>query len=969
MRFEILGPLRVWRADEALTLGPIQQRVVLAVLLLQGNRPIGRDAIISAVWGDDQPARAVNLIHRHVSALRRVLEPERSVGAPSDRLVWTDAGYLLTVPSGALDLDVFDSELRAARDARAAGDLPAAADLSRSALGRWRGPVCDGLTSPFLDARRAQLAELRISALEERIDLDLTLGNQTDVIPELRNLVAEHPSREQLCALLMLALYRSGRQADALAAYRTTYRHLRDELGVEPGAGLRRLHQRILTADPDLTAPAPADRIITGPVGRPRKAPPVPAQLPHGMSDFTGRQAEIDSLNALLPTEDGTTGGTVVITAIAGMAGVGKTALALHWGHQVRGRFPDGQLYVNLRGFDPGAPAMGPAEAIRGFLDSFSVPPERVPSTLDGQTALYRSLLADRRVLVLLDNARDADQVRPLLPGSPGCLVVVTSRHRLTSLVATDGAHPLALDLLSEDEARQLLVRRLGPHRVAGADDAIPKIIAACARLPLALSIVAARAATSPHMPLAGLVDELDEENCCLLDAFDGGDRTTNVRNVFSWSYRQLSAPAAQLFRLLGLHPGPDASTSAIASLVGAPPSRVRPILAELTRAHLIIERVPGRFTLHDLLRAYARELVHGQDPDDTRRQALHRLLDHYLHTSHRADRLLRPDRDDSISLDRVQPLVTVHSPTDHRDALAWFTAEHSVLLATVAQAADREFDNHSWQLAWTLTLYFDRRGHWHDAASAQQTALRSAERLEDPYAQAVSHGCLAYAYIRLSRHDEAHTHLVRALWLYEQLDDNAGQAHVHRTMTWVLDRQGHYREALPHARRAFELFGAAGHEAGQARTLNAMGWFHTQLGEYEDGLRYCHRAFELQRAIGDRFGQADTLDSIGRAHHDLGQYQEAAFHYRQALILYREFGDRFNEADTLVSLGDTHIAVGDTRAAVASWRDALVILDELGHVEATGVAARLEGLADRTDTWRQLVGLPPPVPSGNNTS
>ena len=387
MRFQVLGPLKAWRGDTALNLGPVQQRVVLAVLLMLQNRPIGRQQMISAVWGEAEPSSATNLLHRHVSGLRRVLEPDRPARAAPGQLTWTEAGYLLTVAAGSVDLEIFDRDVDRARRARTDGDLPAAAAGLRSALALWRGPACEGLTSPFLDAQRDRLGERLIGIVEERVELDLAIGDHADVILELRQLITEHPLRERLHGLLMLALYRSGRRADALAAFQDARVLLREELGVDPAAPLQRLHQQILTGDPELaaagyrdipavgdSAPGPAQVADRPPL--PAQVPdklPVPAQLPHSMPGFSGRQAQIDQLNELLPNDEHNAGGTIVVTAIAGTAGVGKTALAVHWAHQIRDRFPDGQLYVNLRGFDPAGSAMEPAEAIRGFLDAFAV--------------------------------------------------------------------------------------------------------------------------------------------------------------------------------------------------------------------------------------------------------------------------------------------------------------------------------------------------------------------------------------------------------------------------------------------------------------------------------------------------------------------------------------------------------------------------------------------------------------------
>jgi DNA-binding SARP family transcriptional activator/tetratricopeptide (TPR) repeat protein len=944
LRFEVLGPLRAWRGDVSIDLGPVQQRVVLAVLLLQQNRPIGREQFVHLVWGDAEPRHVTNLLQRNISRLRSVLQLSRYPSAESGELAWTDAGYVLTVPAGGLDLAAFDREVDSARKARTAGDSALAAEVLRAALGLWRGPLCDGLTSPFLDAQRDRLEERRITIIEDCIELDLATGDRDDVVSELRQLVTDHPFRERLHGLLMLGLYRSGRRADALAAFQQARAILSEELGIDPSAELQRLHQQILTADPALAATADHSVLADGGPAVDTRLP-LPAQLPHSMPGFSGRDAELSWLDGLLPADGEDTGGTVVITAIAGTAGVGKTALAVHWAHQIRDRFPDGQLYVNLRGFDPAGPAMEPTEAIRAFLDAFAVPPDRIPVDLDAQAALYRSLLAGRRVLIVLDNARDADQVRPLLPGTPSCLVVATSRNQLLGLVATAGAKPLGIDLLPADQARSLLIGRLGPHRVAAEPAAVDQIIESCAGLPLALSIVSARAAANPRWPLAELAAELCETRGGL-SALQGGDQSTDLRAVFSWSYRALSAPAARLFRLLGLHGGPDIGAPAAASLAGVPPASARTLLAELVGAHLLTDRNRVRFTFHDLLHAYARELADSHDSAEERRSAIHRVLDHYLCSAYRADQLLAPNRDDTITLTPAGPLVTPEEPADHRQALTWFDTEYPVLLAAVRQADTEGFDVHAWQLAWALTSFLDSRGQWHDAVASQRAALEAADRLGDLHAQAISHGCLALATIRLRRYEDGHAHQVRALELYTELGNLIGQAYAHRNIAWILDQQGGYRDALLHSQQAFELFRTVGHQTGQARALNAVGWFHIQLGDYEKGLMHCQQALDLQRETGDQVGRAQTLDSIGSACHHLGRYREAVASYLQALDLRHELGIRYGEARTLARLGDVHLANGDFASAAAAWQRSLAILDELGRPEALQVRENLDKLA-----------------------
>jgi tetratricopeptide (TPR) repeat protein len=449
-------------------------------------------------------------------------------------------------------------------------------------------------------------------------------------------------------------------------------------------------------------------------------------------------------------------------------------------------------------------------------------------------------------------------------------------------------------------------------------------------------------------LPLSALAGELQKTEG-RLDALGAGDQYTDVRAVFSWSYRALSPPTARQFRLLGLHAGPDIATSAAASLAGVPLAQARRELADLVRAHLVTEWAPGRFVMHDLLREYANELSMIHDSAADRRLAVHRILDHYLHTAYVADRLFHPRRDDPIALAPLPLLVATETLADYRDAVAWLATERQVLLAVLRQAVSYGFDSHAWQLAWTVTSYFDRHGHWYDAASSHQEGLKAAQRLGDPQAQAIICCCLARAYCRLDRRDAAREQLRRALELYQVLGDQAGQGHAHRILAWVLERQGRYGDALTHAELAVDLFRSAGRPAGQAHALNAAGWFHILLGAPGEGLRLCQQALDMQREIEDRLGQGETLDSIARAYTSLARYDEATAYYRQALQLYRESGDRYNEAQFLVHLGDTSLAAGDPKSAVAAWRDAVTIFDELDLPEAANLRAKLSNLAAQT--------------------
>jgi tetratricopeptide (TPR) repeat protein/transcriptional regulator with XRE-family HTH domain len=690
-----------------------------------------------------------------------------------------------------------------------------------------------------------------------------------------------------------------------------------------------------------------ADRLeellaVTGaPAGSQEHSAAVPRQLPAAVADFAGRDAELAALTRILDAHADAPG-TVVISAIGGTAGVGKTALALHWAHQVAPRFPDGQLHVNLRGFDPsGTPAIA-AEAIRGFLDALGVAPGHVPASADTQAGLYRSLLASRRMLIVLDNARDEQQVRPLLPASPGSLVLVTSRSQLSGLAAADGARLLTLDVLAPADAAQLLIARLGSDRTAADPDAVSEIATLCACLPLALAVASARAAARPQFPLAALAAELADSGG-RLDALDAGDPAASVRAVFSWSIRQLSPEAATAFRLLGLHPGPDISVAAAASLTGIPDTGALRLLRELARAHLITEHVPGRYAFHDLLRAYAAEQAHDTDSDSDRREATSRVLDHYLHTAARASRLLNPAKEE-VNLAPPRPRSAAGQPADQSQALTWFEAEHRVLLAAVTLAAESGLDSHAWQLPWAMADLLQARGHWQEWAETQRMALTGATRLGDTAAQALSGRLLAMACAELGDIDQARGHFASSLTLYEQLGNRLGQAKIHQNLGVLAQRQGHFADAVGHAEQALRLYQASGDKTNEAVTLNNVGWYHDLLGDYLQARAFCRQALALCAEIGNRRTEGHAWDSLGYAEHHLGNLAEAAACYQHALARHREAGDRFHEAEALNHLGDTGYAAGQLAQALEAWQQALAILDDLEHPDAEQVRAKLAG-------------------------
>jgi DNA-binding SARP family transcriptional activator len=952
VNFGLLGPLVVTDGSRLVPVSAPRQRVLLAALLLEAGRVVSLDALAETLWEGQPPAGARGALHSAVQRLRATLGPD------GGRLIETrPPGYLIRIGDGELDVRNFSVLAARGHAAAADGRWAEAADLLRSALGLWRGePLADVPSQLLRDREVPPIQDQRLQALAARISADLNLGRHGEVVAELRQVVAAHPLQEQFHAQLMLGLYRSGRPADALAAYQEARRVLADEVGIDPGPELQQLHQRILTADPELlrtagdpAAPAPAGAAAPaaaapGPGLRRPVAPEpvVPRQLPAATRHFAGRDEALRALARL--ADEAAASHTTVIAVLDGTAGIGKTTLAVHFAHQVAGRFPDGQLYVNLRGFDPAGPPVPPAEAVRLFLDALAAPAGRMPDGLDAQAALYRSLLAGKRMLVLLDNARDVDQVRPLLPASAGCLVIVTSRRQLTSLVAAEGAFPLTLDVLSDAEAQELLDRRLGPQRAAADPAATSELIRLCARLPLALSIAAARTASQPGLPLAALAADLRDARG-RLDALDAGHAAVNVRAVLSWSYQQLDPPAARLFRLLGLHAGPDISAAAAASLAGLPMPEARRRLGELTRAHLLAEQVRGRFSCHDLLRAYAAELTRSADSEAERNAATSRMLDHYLHTAARAALLLHPARR-PVVLAPPEPGTTPEPLGDGSQALAWFQAERRVLMAAISRAQEAGFLVHAWQIPWAMSRFLDARGRWHDWAVTEQIAMAAADRLGDRSAQAGAHQRYGYAQARLGRLDEAYTHLGRALDIHLELGDQAGQAYVHNALAITLNFQARYTEALGHARQALDAYTAVGDQPGRALALNSVGWFHAVLGDHEQALRYCGQALSLFYELGHQEGTANALDSLGFAHQQAGQHASAIGCYQQALDRHREIGHRWGMAEALGHLGDSHQAAGHPSEARAAWEAALEILDDLGHPDAGRVRRKLNDLA-----------------------
>jgi DNA-binding SARP family transcriptional activator/tetratricopeptide (TPR) repeat protein len=928
-----------------------KQRVLLAVLLLNANRAVPVEALIDALWDDAPPRSARVTLQGYVSRLRQSLGPQAG-----QRVVTRPPGYLMVVGGGELDLDRFTGLCDQARSAADGGDWLRAAGLLREALSLWQGdPLGDVPAAAVQRTEVPRLAELRMRAVEFRVEADLRLGRHGELVAELRRLAGGEPLREGLHGHLMLALYRCGRQAEALEVFRGIDQRLRGQLGISAGPALQRLHQRILAAEPSLTDglvsrldvplvradPSPAaDQALAGLAQLPPAERAKPRELPPAVPGFTGRSAELAALTRLLDKPGEQAPGTIVISAIGGTAGVGKTALALHWAHQVVDRFPDGQLYINLRGFDPSGIPATPAEVVRGFLDALGVAPERIPQRADAQAGLYRSLLVDKQMLIVLDNARDEDQVRMLLPASPGSLVIVTSRNQLSGLDAAHAARLLRLDVLTHDEATQMLVARMDRTRAAAEPDAVDEIAALCACLPLALGVAAARASARPGFSLAALTAELRDASG-RLDALDAGDPAASVRAVFSWSYQQLSSEAARMFRLLGLHPGPDIGVRAAASLAASNEPRARRLLRELARHCLITEHAPGRYTLHDLLRSYAADQARDTDSEPERDAAIGRVLDHYLHTAGRAALLLR-SLHEPCALAPPRPGAVPEELADFAQALAWFEAELQVLLSAITLADGSCFDVYAWQLPWAMMPFLRKRGHWQEWIAAQRTALAAATRLGDIAGQAVSGRLLADACNDLGDSEQALGYYMTSLELYRRLSDRRGEAKALQGLGVLASRQARYADALGYDDQALRLYRAVGLKADEAVTLYGIGWDHGLLGDFEQERAFCRQALELNAEVGTRDVGGPVLQCLGHAEHHLGNFTEAAQCFHRALGIQREFGDRLGEALTLAYLGDTHLALRELAQARWTWQQALTILEDLRHPEADKVRARL---------------------------
>ncbi len=907
--FGVLGAVEARVNGRPVDLGHARQRCVLGVLLVEAGRPVAVDQLVDRVWGDDVPQRAVNALYSYLSRLRRAV-----ADAPGVEIKRQPGGYLLTVDPQAVDLHRFRRLVTLARTAES--DQPTA-ELLAQALGLWRGEPFAGLDTPWLTSMRHMLLSERFAAELDRNDVLLRLGRHAELLPALSAATAEHPLDERLAEQSMLALYRCGRQADADEQYRRIRRCLADELGSDPGAALRRLHERILAADPALAgsvgdAPAP-DLQLAAPAQ-------VPAQLPADVRAFTGRTGELASLDRLLSPPSGVdpalpAATAVTIAVLSGTAGVGKSALAVRWAHRVREAFPDGQLYVNLRGYDAEQPVAA-ADALAWFLTALGVRGPEIPLEIDERAGRYRSELAGRRMLVLLDNASSVEQVRPLLPGTGSCLVLITSRDSLPGMVAVHGAERLNLDLLPLPDAVGLLRRLIGA-RVDREPSAAAELAAACARLPLALRIGAELAAARTDVPLAELVAELADHQgrLDLLDA--GGDPRAEVRAVFSWSYQNLPADAAHAFRLLGVHPGVSVHVDAAAALTGTGAGEARRLLGVLARASLIQVSGGGRYSMHDLLRAYAAELATLHDSAADRGAALTRLFDHYLARS-------------VAAMDALYPAATP-AVGDPDAARSWIEAERPNLAAACTFGAAHGWHRHAIALAETLFRYLDAGGPVAEAVAVTASGAAAARAVGDRDAQARALTNLGRLHRRQGQLDRAAETYRQALALYAGAGDRAAEAGALRNLGSVHWRQGHYRQAAEHYQQALALYRELGDEGGQADALVRLALVDERLGDEARAAERLQPALDLFAQLGDRFSEAYVLSLLARLRHQPDQLELAAVHLEQSLAVVRQAGDRTGEAYALTDLAAVHAGRGRLAEAAGHLRQAVVLHRRIG--------------------------------------
>ncbi|MPY60355.1 AfsR/SARP family transcriptional regulator [Streptomyces spongiae] len=970
LHFSVLGPVRAWRGAEPLPTGSPQQRALLAALLLREGRTATAAELIDALWGDEPPSQALAAVRTYASRLRKVLSPGVLVSEAGGYAIRLADQHTESGLNGSLDLALAQELASDAEKARAAGDLCHARALLNKALSLWDGEVLASVPGPYAETQRARLDEWRLQLVETRMDMDLEQGCHAEAVSELTALTAAHPLRERLRELLMLALYRSGRQAEALAVYADTRRLLADELGVDPRPGLKELQQRILQADPALAEPS-------APLAPELSAAPVrPAQLPASVPDFTGRTSFVSELSEVLSSASAAEGRVMAVSALAGIGGVGKTTLAVHVAHQARGAFPDGQLYVDLQG--AGARAAEPETVLGAFLRALGAADSAIPDSLEERAALYRSLLDGRRVLVLLDNARDAAQVRPLLPGTEGCAALVTSRVRMVDLA---GAHLVDLDVMSPEEALQLFTKIVGEERVASERQAALDVVAACGFLPLAIRIAASRLAARRTWTVSVLAAKLADERR-RLDELQAGDLA--VKATFELGYGQLEPAQARAFRLLGLADGPDISLAAAAAVLDLPVEETEDLLEPLVDTSLLESAAPGRYRFHDLVRLYARACAErDEQPPSERESAMSRLLDFYLASATRVYAIERPgDR----TVDHLE--VTARAGQEFSDdgkALDWLHGEAASILACVQQslgpstlrravdlllaskdlaesgasslryeaatraardAAAALGDTHAeGRTRVTLTQVLSNAGHFEDAAAEAERAAKLGLESGDPWTcgnapneQGIIANCM-------NQHAVGEAFLREAIDAFRLDDNRPGEASALCNLSRGLASMNRTSAAIDLARQGMAIYDDLGMTFRLANARYALGIVLSQAGRHAEALDQLTEALQIFVENRQRLWEGTTHFRIAQVHLSAQGPGGAAQHAEQALSTGC-IGGEWMRGNVLTLLGRSLNALGQHDRARACWNDALVIHEASGAPEADEVRALLNPIA-----------------------
>ncbi|MFK0113874.1 BTAD domain-containing putative transcriptional regulator [Streptomyces sp. NPDC091217] len=920
LRVWVLGPLMLQVAGKTAEVGASKARDLLSLLALQPGLAVGQDEIVDVLWAGRPPASCLNLVHTYVARLRRMLtpayEPGRAGQASNGVLRRIRTGYLLHLSQGQSDAAEFTDLV-----ARASAEAPAVAfRQSGAGLRLWRGAVLRDSSHQVREHPAAvALTRMRMSLVQSYTDGALALGRPADALPELQKAADLDPLHEGVHARMMLALAASSQQAAALALFAQLRTRLDEQLGVAPGPELTEAQLRVLRMD----LPRPA---VSVSASEPSLTPP--ALLPYDLPYFTGRDEQLARLDALR------SGRSTGVCVLVGAAGVGKTALAVHWAHRARDHFPDGQLFVDLRGYSPEGAPLRPAEALVRFLLALGVASERIPGTSEAAADLYRTLTAGRRMLVVLDNAVDVDQVRPLLPGGPGCLVLVTSRNRLAGLAVRDGAHRLSVDVFGAEESRLLLVRTLGKARVEAEPEAAAELADICGHLPLALRISAANLDHAPRRALRDQTDELCEGDRLGLLSVDGDDAYA-VRTAFGVSYHALSAPVRRLFRLLALVPGPDIGVEAAAVLTSTAPREAARLLEQLSAAHLIREHRRGRYRCHDLLMLYAAERLRLEEPRAAGEAASARLYAWLLAAVNRCARLLYPGTQRMPGADdesgwALASLVPLPDLADASTAARWLDVELPGLAAVVHRAA-AEGHPAAWQLADGLRGCSWTRKYSVDWLAVGGAALAAARHAGLPLAQAAMHNLLGDAHLQQGRPDSSIAHYEQLLTLAEAADWMDGAATAHNNISTVAQISGRLRLAAEHLDHAMGIDQRNGLPHGHPVVLSNLGHTLRDLGRLQEALDCYRRAQTLLPTLGSRINQALNAADLAEVYHLLGEPARARHRLEVLLPLAREVGNQDLESFALRLDARIRCDAGDLAGALEAVRAAVALSQEDG--------------------------------------